>query len=103
MLAVTKVWSGGSTPMIFWMRKLLPVPAPPVMNTFLPPFTHSSTHLHHTIIINIVRTVSESHLCSCVITAPGSALSGLLANSPVWRVGVDLINTIKQLTHAQTL
>ena len=55
-----KVLSGGRTPMIFWMRKLLPVPAPPVMKTFLPDLTHSRTYL-----------------CSPVITAAGSALRGL--------------------------
>jgi hypothetical protein len=39
VLAVTKVCSGGSVPMIFWTRKLFPVPAPPVKKTFFPAFT----------------------------------------------------------------
>ena len=55
-----KVLSGGRTPIIFWMRKLFPVPAPPVMKTFLPDLTDSTTYR-----------------CSDVITAAGSALRGL--------------------------
>ena len=51
VLAVTKVWSGGRTPIIFWMRKLFPVPAPPVMNTFFPALTQSSTYLEHNRVI----------------------------------------------------
>ena len=33
------------TPIIFWTRKLFPVPAPPVKNTFRPDLTALSTYL----------------------------------------------------------
>ena len=33
------------TPIIFWTRKLFPVPAPPVKNTFRPDLTESRTYL----------------------------------------------------------
>ena len=74
MLAVTKVASGGRAPMHLRTRKLLPVPAPPVKKTFLPPLTASSTYL-----------------CSAVSSCRD--VSGRLADNVfvrLFRIGVEL-------------